>query len=142
MPETSTTETTTNPGLSSNHYTNKDCMCGNSPDKTDNALSLDKPSSNESLTERSECSTTSIGTKIFAQLNFLRDKDRIDPNSMSLTRSTAFFVSLALTFAFVYNAYRGTMNDLSYITYPLGVAFCFAPAFFNKVSEKILNLRR
>lgn len=72
--------------------------------------------------------------------SFIKDKDRttrIDPNALSLTRSTAFFVSMWLTAAFVITSFRGMVTDWMFVTYPAGVCLCFAPALFSKVAEKI-----
>jgi hypothetical protein len=74
-----------------------------------------------------------------SSINFLRDKE-IDPRTLSLTRSTAFFVSLTLTAAFIYQAITKNIEGWDFIMYPLGVTMCFAPATFNKILSKTAGL--
>ena len=71
-------------------------------------------------------------SKKFAKLNFLEDKDRVDSNSLSLTRSTAFFITMFLSAGFILTLARGNDNPYIFLTYPLGVTICFAPALFNR----------
>lgn len=73
----------------------------------------------------------------FKVLNFLNDKDRVDHNALSLTRSTAFWVTIWLTIAFLYMAYKGQISQWMFVTYPAGVCLCFAPALFTKVVKDI-----
>jgi hypothetical protein len=76
----------------------------------------------------------------FNSINFLRDKETIDPRTLSLSRSTAFFVSLTLTAAFIYQAITKPLDGWNFILYPLGVIMCFAPAMFNRILNKTTGL--
>lgn len=76
-------------------------------------------------------------SKYFRNLNFLYDKDRIDSKAVSLTRSTAFFVTIVLTIGFTFTAIFGNLTEWMFVTYPIGVAILFAPALANKLLEKV-----